>query len=308
MEAGILTKQIENAQKKVEEQNFVTRKNVLKYDDVMNAQREVIYAQRRQVLEGHDLSEQIGDWIHAVVEQIVLDHTAGENAEWDADALFAEMSALYDCEVKPEELDLRRMTREEVVGDFQDDAQAAYEAKEEEVGAELMREIERYLVLQVVDARWREHLDSMEYLRDGIHLRAMAQKDPLVEYRNEGSAMFEELGALIRDEVVRHLFHVEVKAEVAGGDGATPPHFDPSDQGGGNDNLVYEHESLAGADAIAAATGGVRPPAPAGGGAPAARPSGTQTVTRADDPYAEVGRNDPCPCGSGKKFKRCHGA
>jgi preprotein translocase subunit SecA len=310
MEAGILTKQIENAQKKVEEQNFVTRKNVLKYDDVMNAQREVIYAQRRQVLEGQDLSGQIADWIDSVVEQIALDHTAGENAEWDADALFAEMSALYDCEVKPEELDLRRMTREEVVGDFQDDAHAAYEAKEEEVGPELMREIERYLVLQVVDARWREHLDSMEYLRDGIHLRAMAQKDPLVEYRNEGSAMFEELGALIRDEVVRHLFHVEVKPEEAGSDGAgTPAHFDPSDQGGGSDNLVYEHESLAGADAIAAATGRARPAPPAGAGAAAgARPAAAQTVTRADDPYASVGRNDPCPCGSGKKFKRCHGA
>ena len=112
------------------------------------------------------------------------------------------------------------MTREEVVAEFQDDAQDAYEAKEEELGSELMREIERYLLLQIVDARWREHLDSMEYLRDGIHLRAMAQKDPLVEYRNEGSQMFDELNATIREEVVRHLFHVEIQQpeQQAGGE------------------------------------------------------------------------------------------
>ena len=304
MEAGILTKQIESAQKKVEEQNFVTRKNVLKYDDVMNVQRQVIYEQRRQVLEGDDLSEQMRGWMEDVVERMVLDHTEAEHfEEWDVDSLFSEMTALYDCEIQPDELDLRGMAREELVSEFQDDALDAYEAKEEELGSELMREIERYLVLQIVDARWREHLDSMEYLRDGIHLRAMAQKDPLVEYRNEGSAMFDELNDQIREEVVRYLFHVEVARE-------EPPQLQPEEASDGP--LVYEHESLAGADAIAAATGGAaQPTAAAAPGAgttqTAAREAPVATQT-APGPYAGVGRNDPCPCGSGKKFKRCHGA
>ena len=312
MEAGILTKQIESAQKKVEEQNFVTRKNVLKYDDVMNVQRQVIYEQRREVLEGEDMSELLKGWIDDVVERIVLDHTETESAaEWDIEALFSEMGSLYDCEIQPDELDVGRMSRVDLVAEFQDDARDAYEAKEEELGSELMREIERYLVLQVVDARWREHLDSMEYLRDGIHLRAMAQKDPLVEYRNEGSAMFEELNDLIREEVVRYVFHVEVQVPEAEAEGEAP-HYDTSDQGG-DGNLVYEHESVAGADAIAAATGGARAAAPAaaGGAATATAAASRQAPAQAQAPpseYAGVGRNDPCPCGSGKKYKRCHGA
>ena len=128
------------------------------------------------------------------------------------------------------------MSREELVAEFQDDARDAYEAKEEELGPELMREIERYLVLQVVDVRWREHLEAMEYLREGIHLRAMAQKDPLVEYRGEGHAMFEELGQMIHEEVVRYLFHVELAPDEA--EGLHPEAHD--------DNLVYEHESVCG--------------------------------------------------------------
>ncbi len=308
MEAGILTKQIEGAQKKVEEQNFVTRKNVLKYDDVMNVQRQVIYEQRRQVLEGEDLSEQIDRWIDEVVDRIVREHAQGDPAEWDLDALLLEMGTLYDCEIQPDELDVRTMSVEDLVAEFQDDAHDAYRAKEEELGAELLREIERYLVLQVVDTRWREHLEAMEYLRDGIHLRAMAQKDPLVEYRNEGSAMFEELNALIQEEVVRYLFRVEIEQPPEAGP-EEQPHFDPAEQGAGNGALVYEHESLHGSEVIAAAGGGAAATAAAGSPAPdrPARAAATQTVTHAHDPYAGVGRNDPCPCGSGKKFKRCHG-
>ncbi len=302
MEAGILTKQIEGAQKKVEEQNFVTRKNVLKYDDVMNTQRVVIYEQRRRVLEGHDLSEDIRRWVDEVVERVVLEHTQGDGPnEWDVDSLFSEMASLYDTEIRPDELDLNRMTVAELIGEFQDDAGDAYDAKEEQLGAEVMREIERYLVLQVVDVRWREHLDAMEYLREGIHLRAMAQKDPLVEYRSEGHTMFEELGQMIHDEVVRYLFHVELKQEDA-------PQLES--EVAQDENLVYEHESLAGADAIAAAGGGA-----AGGTATAlaaAAPASTQTLAaqpqQLASEYDKVGRNDLCPCGSGKKFKKCHGA
>src|ERR687892_205534 len=190
MEAKILSNQIENAQKKVEEQNFVMRKNVLKYDDVMNKQRVVIYEQRRKVLEGEDLSDEVGLWIDEVIERGVDLYTTGEFAEdWDLDALFKEMETLYETQVRPDEIDLASTSREELVEEYQEDARDAYEAKVEEYGPELMREVERFLILQVVDLRWREHLEAMEYLRDGIHLRAMAQKDPLAEYRAEGHAM-----------------------------------------------------------------------------------------------------------------------
>ena len=194
MESGILSKQIEGAQKKVEEQNFVSRKNVLKYDDVMNVQRMVIYEQRQRVLQGEDLSEDIKGWADEVVESIVLMHTEGDyTEEWDLPGLLQDMSSLYESEITAEELTSRAWSREELVEEFLEDAQDAYAAKEEELGSELMREVERFILLQIVDARWREHLDVMEYLREGIHLRAMAQKDPLSEYRSEGHAMFTEL-------------------------------------------------------------------------------------------------------------------
>ena len=213
MEAKILSNQIENAQKKVEEQNFVARKNVLKYDDVMNTQRQVIYEQRRRVLDGDDLSEDVRDWIRETVEAGVTNATEGDfPEEWDLAALVTQMQSLYGSDITVEELrEEVELEREALIEEFVDDAIETYNEKEEQYGAELMREIERYVILQVVDSRWRSHLDSMDYLRDGIHLRAMAQKDPLVEYRAEGHAMFEELGGVIREEVVLTLFHVQVE-------------------------------------------------------------------------------------------------
>ncbi len=185
MEAKILSNQIENAQKKVEEQNFVARKNVLKYDDVMNTQRQVIYEQRHRVLDGDDLSEDVRDWIRETVEAGVTNATEGDFAEeWDLAALVTQMQSLYGSDITVEELrEEVELEREALIEEFVDDAIETYNEKEEQYGAELMREIERYVILQVVDSRWRSHLDSMDYLRDGIHLRAMAQKDPLVEYR-----------------------------------------------------------------------------------------------------------------------------
>jgi preprotein translocase subunit SecA len=308
MERKILSNQIENAQKKVEEQNFVSRKNVLKYDDVMNTQRQKIYEQRREVLEGMDLSEDIRGWIDEMIERIVIEHTASEyQEEWDVDSLFKEMADLYDEKIQPGDFDLEEKTQEDLVAEFQDDAADAYAAKQEELGSELMREIERFLILQVVDLRWREHLDAMEYLRDGIHLRAMAQKDPLVEYRAEGHLMFEELGQIIREEVVRYLFHVEVTPEEAGQLEASAS----GPNGGGNGQYVYEHESLAGADAIAAAgigEGQGTPPSGSTTGLVAAGGAASVTGQRSVAANEKVGRNDPCWCGSGKKFKKCHGA
>ena len=293
MEAKILSRQIEGAQKKVEEQNFVMRKNVLKYDDVLNRHRGRIYEQRRQVLEGEDMSEQVKLWIDDVVEDTVNQFTQEEYGDdWDLEALTNAMAGLYQTEITAKELreDLKEISRESLIEEFRSDARDEYEAKEEEFGSELMRELERFVILQVVDVRWREHLENMDYLREGIGLRGLAQKDPLVEYTGEGERMFTALGAAIRAEVVLHLFHAELAPDDVQQQLA---------QQQGNGNLNYEHDTAAGAEAIAAAGGGG-----GGGGALALSPVAVQTGSAHD----KIGRNDPCWCGSGKKFKRCHGA
>jgi preprotein translocase subunit SecA len=298
MEAGILSKQIENAQKKVEEQNFVARKNVLKYDDVMNTQRMVIYEQRRRVLEGEDLSEEVREWIRDVVEAGVRNATDSEFAEdWDMDGLVTSMQSLYGTDITVDELreEIDVTNRDELVEEFVDDALETYEEREQSLGAELAREVERYVILQTVDQRWREHLEAMDYLREGVHLRAFAQKDPLVEYRGEGHVMFEELSQTIREEVVFTLFHVTVQLE--------EPALQPMQAR--ESSLSYEHETSAGAEVIAAAGGAATalaaPPVPSDG-------SGSFAQAPVVNEHKDLGRNDPCWCGSGKKYKRCHGA
>ena len=302
MESGILSKQVENAQKKVEEQNFVSRKNILKYDDVLNVQREVIYGQRRKVLEGQDLSEEIGEWIDEVIEAIVLQHQPVEVGEdWDLESLIQVMTDLYGTEITADELREEGVNAgaEELTNYFREDAHDEYKLKEEDVSSDVMREVERYVVLQVVDTRWREHLENMDYLREGVHLRAFAQKDPLVEYRAEGHKMFEELGLIIHEEVVMLLFHAQIDET-----DVDDLSYDDDEMNG--QPLAYEHESLAGADAIMAAGAGagvaVTAGALGGGGGSVA----TQQRVVSDE--EKIGRNDPCWCGSGKKFKKCHGA
>ncbi|MDH4103451.1 MAG: preprotein translocase subunit SecA [Thermoleophilia bacterium] len=296
MEAKILSNQIENAQKKVEEQNFVARKNVLKYDDVMNTQRMVIYEQRRRVLEGEDLSDEVREWIRETVEGAVAQFTDSEFTEdWDLDGLVTSMQSLYGTDITADELreEVDATDREALSEEFVDDALEAYDEREQALGVELAREVERYMILQTVDQRWREHLEAMDYLREGVHLRAFAQKDPLVEYRGEGHVMFEELSQAIRQEVVFTLFHIAVTIE--------EPALEPMQAR--ESSLSYEHETSAGAEVIAAAGGAATalaaPPSPSDGLAPQ-----RQVVNE----HRDVGRNDPCWCGSGKKFKRCHGA
>ncbi len=295
MEASILSKQIENAQRKVEEQNFVMRKNVLKYDDVMNKQRTVIYAQRSQVLKGEDLSEQVKEWIAEVVERAVDGFVDPETNEIDLDALAQGMQALYGTDITADELREDEVTqREQLIEDFAADARERYEEKDQEVEAMqpgLMRDLERFVILQVVDTRWREHLENMDYLREGVHLRSMAQKDPLVEYTSEGHKMFDELNGAIREEVVLTLFHAELSPNEA------EQLQEYQEAQAPNGALSYEHESLQGADVIAAAGGGEA--------VATAVPRPQQRVVSNDQ---KVGRNDPCWCGSGKKYKKCHGA
>jgi preprotein translocase subunit SecA len=296
MEASILSHQIEGAQKKVEEQNFVARKNVLKYDDVMNTQRVVIYEQRRRVLEGDDLSGDVREWIEEIVARTVDNLTDTDFAEeWDLEGLVQAMQSLYGTDITAAELrdEVDVTSREALREEFVEDALDAYAEKEEQLGAELMRDVERYIILAVVDQRWRGHLDGMDYLREGVHLRAFAQKDPLVEYRSEGHAMFEALGQTIREEIVLTLFHAQVEVQ--------PEQLQPEQ---GNGNLQYEHETTAGSEAIAGA-------ATAGGASAVAGSSATTALAvpqTATNEHRDIGRNDPCWCGSGKKFKKCHGA
>jgi len=219
------------------------------------------------------------------------------------------MQDLYatDEPITPEELrEEVGLDRNALVEEFQEDARETYAEKEKGLGLNpeteqpLLRDVERFVILQVVDVHWREHLENMDYLREGIHLRGMAQKDPLVEYRNEGAVMFAELGRAIREEVVLMLFHAQLEPAAAeealamqDGNGAAP-------------GLQYEHESIAGAEAIAAAGGGsgaVATSAVGGGGAVA---TGPRQIVKSDK--ENIGRNDPCWCGSGKKYKKCHGA
>jgi preprotein translocase subunit SecA len=297
MEAKILSNQIEGAQKKVEEQNFVARKNVLKYDDVMNTQRMVIYEQRRRVLEGEDLSEDVREWIRDVVGGTVAQFTDSEFAEdWDLEGLVTSMQSLYDTDITvselQEEVDVK--DRDALAEEFVDDALETYDEREVALGEELAREVERFVVLQTVDQRWREHLEAMDYLREGVHLRAFAQKDPLVEYRGEGHTMFEELGRAIREEVVFTLFHVAVQVE-------EPALEQAQSRDGGA--LHYEHQTSSGADAIAAAGGAATALAD-----PPMASSESFAQAPAVNEHKDLGRNDPCWCGSGKKYKRCHGA
>jgi preprotein translocase subunit SecA len=295
MEAKILSRQIENAQKKVEEQNFVSRKNVLKYDDVMNKQRVVIYEQRRAVLEGADFSEALrNEWIPEVVGRAVEAFVDPESGDVDLDTLAQAMQQLYNSEITAEELREDGVTDPNaLIEEFVEDAQDEYTSKEEELGSELMRELERFVILQVVDTRWRSHLDDMDYLREGVHLRAMAQKDPLVEYTSEGHAMFAELNAQIREEVLTLLFHAQLEP----GDEEELQRAQQA-SATGNGGLSYEHESEAGAAVIAGALGGE-----------ATSVSTLQAPRqRTVGENEKLGRNDPCWCGSGRKYKKCHGA
>src|SRR2546421_1057623 len=309
IEAGMLSKQIENAQKKVEEQNFLIRKRVLEYDDVMNQQREVIYEIRDRILEGEDMSETARTQIADAVDRLAEAYLAGDYVEdWDVDGLLTQLEQMYPVALDPEEFDTEKADRASIVQELRSDVVHAYDEREQELGAELMRALERYILLQIIDDRWREHLHDMDYLREGIHLRGFAQIDPLVAYKNEGFEMFTALVNSIWEEFARYIFRVEV--EIEGGNGQAPAQvFQPSAASSSTGGLLYQGGTAEDQpSALAAAAAG----APAGVvGAEMAAEEGslpTPVETRRGDERDQIGRNDPCWCGSGKKFKKCHGA
>jgi preprotein translocase subunit SecA len=399
VESKIVSRAIRSAQTQVEQQNFEIRKDVLKYDDVLNRQRQVVYGERREVLEGADLHEQIVE----MIDEVVADYAAGETSEgypeeWDLDKLWRAFRQLFPIGISVDDVideaggERAGLSGELITDLVVNDARAAYERREEEFGSEVMRELERRVVLSVLDRKWREHLYEMDYLREGIGLRGYGQRDPLVEYQREGYDMFNAMMEGIKEESVGNLFNLQIQIQenpiveeaadgaaapgVEGAAGApglpgVPAQGTPADRpgpvppartatggtaNGGTANAGTANGGTANAGGTPRAPGAPAargpqaptdgrqagqapggPPGRAGGaharpaGAPAAPvPAGlaprrpqrlqysapsidggshveTSRGPAGTDDFAHVGRNDPCPCGSGRKFKRCHG-
>jgi preprotein translocase subunit SecA len=311
IEAGMLSKQIEKAQKKVEEQNFLIRKRVLEYDDVMNEQRRVIYAYRDEVLEGKSIGEEARREVANVIERTVDQYAPGEFVEdWDLDGLYTALSQFFPVEIDEAALRDQRLDRTGLVDSIIEEAMERYEARQQALGEELMGALERFLLLQTIDERWREHLFDMDYLREGIHLRGFAQIDPLVAYKNEAFTLFGDLMNSVWSDYARMIFNVQVNVEGENGGGEAVPSFAAAGSSTSAGRVSYSGgHSAAGAGAMAAAAAAAGAAQAEGyaedGEAYEAMPVVEQRVL--DDEH-QVGRNDPCWCGSGKKFKKCHGA
>ena len=362
LESKMVTRGIRSAQSQVESRNFEIRKNVLKYDDVLSRQRSVIYDERRRVLEGEDLEEQVQHFIRDVITAYVDGATAeGQPEQWDLDALWTALRAVYPVSITPAEVveqagEIHHLTRDLILTEILSDAEYAYKAREEELGAENMRQLERRVTLSVLDRKWREHLYEMDYLKEGIGLRAMAQRDPLVEYQREGYQLFQAMTDAIKEETVSFLFQLEVQvqaaeeitvggtpvaaepdpqveaeveaaaAELAALDDPTSPEAQALDVEAARE-LEAERQSVASAPAPGRLVGkGLDAPE---------RPANLQYTAPSDDGststrgdasaarkalHGEAGapesdgrtfpgtpRNAQCPCGSGKKYKLCHG-
>jgi preprotein translocase subunit SecA len=303
LEAKMLTKTVENAQKKVEEQNFLIRKRVLEYDDVMNEQRRVVYRYRREILEGRDISENARDELEGVIERLVDEYTAGELLEeWDLEELETQLRQIWPVSVEVASLAPETVNREDLKEALDDDAMNAYDEREQQLGTELMRFLERSILLQVIDNRWREHLFDMDYLREGIHLRGFAQIDPLVAYKNEGFAMFEELMHSIWDEFSKLIFRAEIEVEPGQAVAAGATEAAEFDYSGG----TAESQPSALQQVATGAGGAIDVAAASAAGSGNGGSDVVETVVK--DEHDKLGRNDPCWCGSGKKYKKCHGA
>jgi preprotein translocase subunit SecA len=314
LEAKMLTKTVENAQKKVEEQNFLIRKRVLEYDDVMNEQRRVVYRYRREILEGRDISETAREELEGVVERLAEEYTSGDLLEdWDLEELETQLRQIWPVGIDVATLAPETVDRERLKDDLDEDAMAAYDEREDKLGEELMRHLERSILLQVIDNRWREHLFDMDYLREGIHLRGFAQIDPLVAYKNEGFTMFEDLMHSIWEEFSKLVFHAEIEftqpsgGEFQGGGFEAGTDRRALDYSGGtaeSQPSALEQVALGAGAGTATAGGAVDLAASQAVGG-----NGGEVVeTVVKNEHDKIGRNDPCWCGSGKKYKKCHGS
>jgi preprotein translocase subunit SecA len=276
IESKMVSNAIRSAQTQVEAQNFEIRKNVLKYDDVMNRQREVIYGERRLVLEGEDISPQVQTFVaDTLVAYVNAETTQNFGEDWDLERLWQALKLIYPISFTPEELIARvgsisAIDAEFLTAQILEDATIAYDKRQSDLGADVMRELERKVLLSVLDRKWREHLYEMDYLQEGIGLRAMAQRDPLVEYQREGYELFSAMMDGIKEELASLVFNVQVTVE---GDGSEIKAAGIAEKSTDVTALQYT----------------------------ASDESGVSTK-------GAVSRNSQCPCGSGKKYKRCHGA
>nr|WP_033339699.1 preprotein translocase subunit SecA [Catenuloplanes japonicus] len=345
IESKMVSRQIKSAQTQIEGQNAEIRKNVLKYDEVMNKQRQVIYAERRRVLNGEDLHDQVRHMLDDTISAYVQGATsAGYGEDWDLDQLWTSLKQLYPVGRTVEDLaeeaggEVNHIDPDFLLTQMKEDIHDAYDRREQELGPEALRELERQVLLAVIDRKWREHLYEMDYLQEGVGLRAYAQRDPLVEYQREGFDMFQQMMDGIKEEAVGFLFNLEVQVEETptvdpskaqalprvGGDGAVAT-AEPETQvevrakglGGGRSQrqpLQYTAPTIDGAAGSGAVE--MQRQAPALGGDPT-RDSQSPSAAGRRGPVVGSGqasasngpsRNAPCPCGSGKKYKRCHGA
>ncbi|WP_404384114.1 preprotein translocase subunit SecA [Knoellia locipacati] len=333
IESKMVSRSIASAQSQVEAQNFEIRKNVLKYDDVLNRQRTVIYEERRRVLEGEDLHEQMRFFVNDVVSGYVDAETAeGFPEDWDLDRLWTAIKALYPISLTQEQVveaagGRSGLNADTLKEEILSDAHHAYDAREEALGSEVMREVERRVMLSVLDRKWREHLYEMDYLQEGIGLRAMAQRDPLVEYQREGFQLWQAMNESVKEEAVGLVFHVDVQVDqpttpqVA----TAPQHVSDMFGGLAGSGGMQEPEAAAAEAAphVEVAGVGVERPrqpaqlhytAPSESGevierdvAAGASSNGSGRGGLTAEQLANTPRNASCPCGSGKKFKMCHG-
>jgi preprotein translocase subunit SecA len=363
IESKMVSRSIRSAQTQIEQQNFEIRKNVLKYDEVLNKQRTVIYDERRRVLLGEDIHDQVVHMVEDVIHDYVRGATSDGFAEdWDLDTLWTGLKQLYPVSVTAEQLEERSgggLSAEFLDEELTQDALEAYQRREEELGTEVLRELERRVILSVLDRKWREHLYEMDYLQEGVHLRSYGQRDPLVEYQREAFDMFATMMEGIKEESVAFLFNLEVQTEEApapepaptfAAEAAQPaPSFatpEAAPLGAGAPTIGVQGEPVPSgapaaftddiesqaapspqpveeradeqqrvAEVLGQALG--QPNRPSGlqysaptvdGEGGVARSSGSAPAATSGHGFSGTARNAPCPCGSGRKYKRCHGA
>ncbi len=322
IEHGMVTRAIERAQKQVEAQNFSVRKHLLEYDDVMNKQRENIYALRRELLEDRIRVEEDADPVDAhgylielatdVLDDIV-DRFVGPDVDpeqWDLPAFRQEVTRLFALEAKDYEgIDFDRLSSNEIHDALWKRIESSYAAKEQQIGSELMRRIERDIMLQIVDAQWKDHLYSLDHLKEGIGLRGYGQRDPLVEYKRESFDLFQDMKARVDEEMVRTLWWLRPVFSEDGTAGPRRPA--PRRQAPlilNDPGAALTGSGFSGSRGSAAAVAEPPPSNPFGPTPKPSRVGGDDVVKTVKREEPKVGRNDPCPCGSGKKYKKCHGA
>jgi preprotein translocase subunit SecA len=287
IESKMVSKSIERAQKQVEGRNFEIRKHLLEYDDVMNKQREAVYSLRRRILEGLEGRNYILRVVNEIVASLVDSYCPEEvdPADWDAEALENEFRSYFGLTVEELDIDWDTVNRPQLEEALNQGATAHYEERAKQFGEENLARLEKFLLLDTVDRQWKDHLLALDHLREGIGLRAYGQRNPLVEYKRESFALFEDMWERIEDHVVKFLYHAEPVEDMQlrrRGVSTTLSH--PDAQGLASSHAQQERAA----------------------NTPVSAPDAKPTTVRRSQP--KVGRNDPCPCGSGKKYKKCHGA